>query len=301
MTSCNRRNPIAIKFPLLFFVTTMFWASATARAQTEKELIAKGQYIFEVAGGCACHTVPKETPHAGGRAFPIPFGTVHSTNITQDKETGLGNWSDEQIRDAMVKGIRPDGSRILPVMPYEAYSGMAQEDLKALIAYLRTLKPVKKATPPPNTWVPFLRGLGTPVYLMIFGRFSNSPLQAPRSGIDRGRYLADHVSLCGDCHTPRNFIGAPKRSLHLAGASKKNGPLGQEVPNITPDRETGIGDWKREDIVELLISGNKPDMDNVQGLMAEVIEHGYKNMTKENALAIADYLKSIAPIKNKIK
>ncbi len=109
------------------------------------------------------------------------------------------------------------------------------------------------------------------------------------------------MSLCGDCHTPRNFIGAPKRSLYLAGAGKKIGPLGQEAPNITPDKETGIGDWKREDIVELLINGIKPDLDNVQGLMAEVIEHGYKNMTKEDALAIADYLKSIPPIKNKIK
>ena len=92
---------------------------------------------MRVAGGCACHTDPKGTPHAGGRAFPIPFGTVYSTNITPDKETGLGNWTDQQIHDAMVKGIRPDGSRILPVMPYEAYSGMAQEDLKALTCLLK--------------------------------------------------------------------------------------------------------------------------------------------------------------------
>ena len=130
------------------------------------------------------------------------------------------------------------------------------------------------------------------------------PAQAPKSGIDTGRYLVDHVSLCGDCHTPRNFIGAPKRSLYLAGANKKIGLLGEEVPNITPDKETGIGDWKREDIVELLISGTKPDLDNVQGLMYEVIQgtpHGYKDMTKEDALAIADYLKSVPPIKNKIR
>ena len=162
-------------FLLLLFVGAMPWVSGMARAQTEKELVAKGQYIFAVAGGCACHSVPKETPNTGGRAFPIPLGTVYSTNITQDKETGLGNWTDQQIRDAMVKGIRPDGSRILPVMPYEGYSGMAQEDLKALIAYFRTLKPVKKATPPLKIWAPFARSLGTPLYLKVFGRFSNSP------------------------------------------------------------------------------------------------------------------------------
>jgi len=286
---------------LLLLVGSISVVSSSVQAQTEKELVAKGQYIFAVAGGCACHSVPKETPNAGGRAFPIPFGTVYSTNITQDKETGLGNWTDQQIYDAMVKGIRPDGSRILPVMPYEGYSGMAQEDIKALIAYLRTLKPVKKATPPLKVWAPFARSLGTPLYLKVFGRFSNSPAQAPKSGIERGPYLVEHVSLCGDCHTPRNSIGVPNRSMYLAGASKKIGPLGQAVPNITPDKETGIGDWKREDIVEVLLTGTKPDLDNIQGLMAEVIEHGYKSMTKEDALAIADYLKSVPPIKNKIE
>lgn len=276
--------------------------SHAGQAQTET-LVSKGQYIFALAGGCACHTVPKGTSHAGGRAFQIPLGTVYSTNITQDKETGLGAWSDQQIQDAMVKGIRRDGSRILPVMPYEKYSGMAQEDLLALIAYLRTLKPVKKATPELKTRAPFLRSLGVPTYLKIFGRFSSSPAQAPKGGVERGRYLVDHVSLCSDCHTPRNSIGVPQQSLYLAGAGQKIGPLGEAVPNITPDKATGIGDWKREDIVEVLISGTKPDLDNIQGLMYEVVQGtpiGYKDMKKEDALVIADYLKSIPAIKNKI-
>jgi len=285
---------------LLFLLGSFFAFTVTGHAQADnKELAAKGQYIFALAGGCACHTVPKETENAGGRAFPIPFGTVYSTNITQYKETGLGSWTDQQIHDALVKGIRSDGSRILPVMPYEAYSGMAQEDLTALIAYLRTLKPVKKATPPLKSWAPFNRSLGAPLWLKVFGRFSDPPAQAPKSGIERGRYLVEHVSLCSDCHTPRNFIGVPNRSLYLAGANKKIGPLGQEVPNITPDKETGIGEWKREEIAAVLLTGTKPDLDNIQGLMAEVIEHGFKNMTKEDALAIADYLKSVPAIKNK--
>ncbi len=285
---------------LLFLLGSFFAFTVTGHAQADnKELAAKGQYIFALAGGCACHTVPKETENAGGRAFPIPFGTVYSTNITQDKETGLGSWTDQQIHDALVKGIRSDGSRILPVMPYEAYSGMARKDLTALIAYLRTLKPVKKATPQLKSWAPFNRSLGAPLWLKVFGRFSDPPAQAPKSGIERGRYLVEHVSLCSDCHTPRNFIGVPNRSLYLAGANKKIGPLGQEVPNITPDKETGIGEWKREEIAAVLLTGTKPDLDNIQGLMAEVIEHGFKNMTKEDALAIADYLKSVPAIKNK--
>lgn len=290
---------------LLLTCSAICLAAATVHAQaSQKKLIAEGQYIFAIAGGCACHTVPSETHHAGARPFPIPFGTAYSTNITQDKETGLRNWTDQQILDAMVKGVRRDGSRILPVMPYEAYSGMAQDDLKALIAYMRTLKPVRKATPELDSTLPFVRSVGTPLYLRIFGRFSSSPAQAPKGGIERGRYLVDHVSLCGDCHTPRNLLGAPKRSLYLAGASAAIGPLGEEVPNITPDKETGIGDWTREDIAEVLISGTKPDFDNVQGLMWEVVDgtpHGYKDMRREDALAIADYLKSIPPIRNQVR
>ena len=103
-----------------------FLTSATLYAQSNKELNAQGQYLFAIAGGCACHTVPKEIYHAGGRAFPIPFGTVFSTNITQDKETGLGDWSDRQIQDAMNAGRRRDGSRLVPVMQYVAFWGMAK-------------------------------------------------------------------------------------------------------------------------------------------------------------------------------
>jgi mono/diheme cytochrome c family protein len=148
-----------------------------------------------------------------------------------------------------------------------------------------------------------VRNFGTWAYLQTFGRFADSPPQAPQGGVERGRYLVNHVAICGDCHTPRNSIGVPKRSLYLAGAGQDIGPLGEAVPNITPDKETGIGTWKREDIAEVLISGTKPDFDNVQGLMYEVIQgtpHGYKDMTKDDALAIADYLKSIPPIGNQI-
>ena len=282
----------------------LMWAgfapAAPAQSQDgDKDLIARGQYIFSVAAGCACHTTPKGIPHAGGRAFPIPMGQVHSTNITSDKATGLGAWSDKEISDAMVKGLRPNGERLLPVMPYEAYSGMAEEDLKALIAYLKTLKPVRKENLQPKIHISLFRPVVTLLWLKLFGRFSPPPPKAPQSGIERGRYLVEHVSLCGDCHTPRNFLGVPDRALRFAGAKK--GPFGEEMPNITPDKETGIGEWSRNDIAELLLTGSKPDLDNIQGLMAEVTEAGYKHMTRDDALAIADYLKSIPPIKNKIR
>lgn len=279
--------------------------SVAAHAQTNgKELIAKGQYVFSLAGGCACHSDPKGIQHAGGRAFPIPFGTVYSTNLTSDKDTGLGAWSDQQILAATTKGIRRDGSRIIPVMPFGLYSGMAQEDLKALIAFLRTVKPVRKAAPELQASIPLLRSVAAEGWLKAFGQFYNSPPTAPRSGLDRGKYLVDHVALCGDCHTPRSSFGVPNRAMYLAGASKEIGPLGELVPNITPDKETGIGSWRREEIAELLLKGTKPDLDYVRGLMFDVIEgtsHGYRQMSREDALAIADYLQSVPAIKNKIK
>ena len=126
--------------------------------------------------------------------------------------------------------------------------------------------------------------------------------EAPKGGIPRGQYLTDHVSLCGDCHTPRNFLGVLKRELYLAGS--RTALLGEESPNITPDNETGLGKWSREEIAHLTLTGFKPNLDNVQGLMEEVIEGvsvGYKNMTRQDALAVADYLKSIRPIVNKVK
>lgn len=294
------RDHIRSVATLCYLLVTLLLAHVTHAQSNDTALVARGQYIFDLAGGCACHSDPEGTLNAGARPFPIPLGTVYSTNITQDKETGLGSWTDRQIHDAMVKGIRPDGRRILPVMPFPDYSGMAQEDLKALIAYLRTMAPVSEETPPLKSWIPFLRRVVMPLYVRIFARFSTAPVAAPKAGIERGKYLVDHVSLCGDCHTPKNLLGAPIRSLYMAGVDQRRGPLGEAVPNITPDEETGIGEWSREEIAEVLISGIKADLDYVGGLMAEVVEHGYKNMTKEDALAIADYLKSIPAIRNEV-
>src|SRR5262249_12702613 len=123
--------------------------------------------------------------------------------------------------------------------------------------------------------------------------------RAAAGGAQRGRYLVEHVALCVDCHTPRNFMGVPDRSLYLAGA--KNGPLGQVVPNITPDKDTGIGTWSRDDIADLLLTGTKPDLDEVQGLMAEVGEPDLKRREREHALATPASPNPTPPIPNKIR
>ncbi len=287
---------------LILLTLTTFPVGEIHAQNPSQEMVKRGHYIFSLAGGCACHTEPEETLNVGGREFPVPMGKVYSTNITQDKGTGLGNWSDQEIYDSLVKGVRPDGETILPVMPFEAYSGMAQDDLKALVAYLRTLEPVSQKTPADQFSLPFVRSLFTPLWLKIFGRTTTPPATAPKSGIDRGKYLVDHVAICGDCHTPRNSIGVQDLDLYMAGW--QSGPLGEDVPNITPDKETGIKDWSRDEIADLILKGATPGLDEVDGLMAEVVHGttgGYKDMTREDALAIADYLKSIPAIRNEIE
>ena len=278
-------------------------SAATARAQgtpPSAAEVARGRYIFGATGGCGCHTVPKGQPNAGGRKYEGPFGTVYSSNITPDRQTGIGGWTDEQIITAIRLGRRPNGERILPVHPFTVFNGMAEEDLRAVVAFLRTTKPVSKQNQPKKL-VPLFESVMLPAWLVAFAPRETPPPKAPTAGLARGEYLVKAVGHCGECHTPRTLTMAPDSSRFLAGTPK--GPEDSAMPNITPDRETGIGKWSVEEIADYLGSGNKPDGDVAGGLMAEVIEGtlaGYKDMNKADLLAIAQYLKTIPPVRNKI-
>jgi mono/diheme cytochrome c family protein len=238
--------------------------------------------------------------NAGGRRIDAPFGTVYSTNITPDRETGIGTWTDEQIITATRLGRRPNGERILPVHPFMSFNGMAECDLKALVAYLRTLPPVKKQSQPKRITVPLFESVFLPAWLAAFAVRETPPAAAPTSGPARGEYLVKAVGHCGECHTPRGTTQAVDNSRFLAGNPK--GPENTEVPNITPDPQTGLT-WTVEQIADYLASGNKPDGDVVGGIMGEVIygnTAGYKDMTLADRTAIAQYVKSIPPVRNKI-
>jgi mono/diheme cytochrome c family protein len=273
-----------------------------AAAQATQAEIARGKYVFGATGGCGCHTEPgKGKPvNAGGRKIDAPFGTVYSTNITPDRETGIGGWTDEQIITATRLGRRPNGERILPVHPFGAFNGMAEADLKALVAFLRTLPPVKRQNQPKKITVPLFESVFLPAWLAAFAVSEKPPAAAPTSGLARGEYLVKAVGHCGECHTPRTRVQALDNSRFLAG--NPTGPENSEVPNITPDKETGLT-WSVEEIAYYLASGNKPDGDVVGGIMGEVIYGnvaGYKDMTKADLTAIAQYLKSIPPVRYKI-
>ncbi len=262
--------------------------------------LARGKYVFGATGGCGCHTEPKKAVNAGGRRYDGPFGTVYSTNITPERQTGIGGWTDEQIITAIRLGRRPNGERLLPVHPFTVFNGMAEEDLRALVAYLRTLPPVNRSNQAKRITVPLFESVFLPAWLAAFAVREMPPPRAPTSGLARGEYLVRAVGHCGECHTPRTMTYATDNSRFLAGNPK--GPENSEVPNITPEKATGLT-WSEEEIADYLGTGNKPDGDVAGGLMGEVIQGttaGYREMTKEDRLAIARYLKSIPAVRNKI-
>lgn len=287
-------------------LATLLLVSGTAPASAQgtpasAAEVARGKYIFGATGGCGCHTVPKGPINAGGRRYDGPFGTVFATNITPDRQTGIGTWTDEQIITAIRLGRRPNGERLLPVHPFTVFNGMAEEDLKAVVAFLRTTPPVNRANQPKKITMPLFESVFLPTWLAAFAPKETPPPKAPTSGIARGEYLVRAVGHCGECHSPRTMTMATDNSRFLAGNPK--GPEDSAMPNITPDPDTGIGKWSVEEIADYLGSGNKPDGDVAGGLMAEVIDgtfSGYKDLTNADRVAIAQYLKSIPPIRNKI-
>jgi len=291
--------------PIIYLsVLLLMLAASDAAAQTTRDQIARGKYVFGAAAGCGCHTVAKQPLNAGGRKYDGPFGTVYSSNITPDPATGIGKWTDEQIITATRSGRRPNGERLIPVHPYTVFNGMAEQDLKDVVAYLRSVPPINRATPAKKISVPMFESVFLPAWLATFAAIESPPKSAATSGVARGEYLTRAVSHCGECHTPRTMTMAVDNTRFLAGNPKGKGPEGSAVPNITPDRETGLGSWTEEQITDYLGTGNKPDGDVAGGLMMEVIEGsaaGYKDLTKADRQAIAKYLKSIPPIKNKIE
>jgi mono/diheme cytochrome c family protein len=276
---------------------------AAAQGGTPAELLPRGRYVFAASGGCGCHTEPGKATtglNAGGRKFDAPFGTVYSTNITPDRETGIGAWTDAEIIAGIRLGRRPNGERIIPVHPFMTFNGMAEDDLRALVAYLRSLPPLKRANLPKRISVPLFESVFLPAWLAAFAAQETPIPHAPTAGPARGEYLVRVVGHCGECHTPRGVTQAVDNARFLAGNPK--GPESSVVPNLTPDKDTGLT-WSVEEIAEYLATGNTPSGDVAGGIMMEVIQGtsvGYKDLTDADRLAMARYLKSLPAIRNRV-
>ena len=261
--------------------------------------MARGEYIFRAGVCTGCHTDTKGGGEflAGGRPLKTPFGIFYSPNITPDPVTGIGGWSDADFARAMTEGVAPDGTHYFPVFPYTAFTGMIAADLADLKAYLDTVPPVRRVNRPHDVAAPFSWRFTVGPWKWLFFEAGPYRPRADRSARwNRGAYLATALAHCAECHTPRNLLGGLMRGMWFAGT--ENGPEGQRAPNITPHEATGIGRWSAAELSDLLKTGLKPNFDDVQGLMGEAVEQGYKYMRDDDLAAIADYVLSLTPIDN---
>lgn len=259
-------------------------------AQDDDDLVARGEYLTTIAGCVECHTpVDPETfqpiaemRFAGGQPFDLgPAGVVVSKNLTSDVETGLGGWTDEEIEVAIRTGVSKDGLRLFPVMPYLFFNNLADEDMDAIIAYLRTLPPINNPVPRQQLELPPL-----PPLEVREGIVAPDPSDTEA----RAQYLFTAVLACTDCHTPIDpETGAPQMENYLAGGQPFVGPWGTIYGgNITPHEETGIGGWTDEEIKRVLTTGVRPD-GRVAVLMPWRL---YGALTPEDLDAVVYYLRN---------
>lgn len=259
-------------------------------ASSDEGMEARGAYLAAAAGCLSCHWDKKNggAAYAGGRAIASPFGTFYSPNITPDRQTGIGDWSDQEFVEAILHGVGREGENLYPALPFASYAGMTVEDALAIKAFLMTLPPVRRENRTHNIdlllmWRPLISG-----WRLLF--FEGPIAEQDKRNLSRGAYLVEVLGHCGECHTPRNFLGGPEGARAFGGAR-----LGDAAaPNITP-HDDGIGAWSRDELISFLKDGTTPDFDVAGGEMAEVIEHGTSQLTDEDRAAMADYLRALAP------
>ena len=264
------------------------WLCVTAAASALADA-KRGAYLFAVAGCQHCHSAKGGALGAGGEALKTPFGVYYGPNITADPETGLGRWRRDDFVRAMRDGRRPDGSFYFPVFPYPSYRGMTDGDLNDLWDYLRTLPAVRQADRRHEIAWPFSwRGL------MRFWNwlYLDDPAPPPADPVlARGRYIADHLGHCAECHTPRNLLGARDPDRYWAGAEIE----GRKSPNITADPKVGVGAWSAGELDDVLVMGMKPDGDFVGGAMGQVVD-STSALSESDRAALIAYVQSVPPL-----
>lgn len=258
----------------------------------------RGHYLAQAAGCMGCHTEERKNavPYAGGRALKTPFGTFYGPNITPHPEAGIGRWTERDFFLAMRHGERPDGTNYFPAFPYTSFTRIVDEDLRHLWAYLQSLPPDGRRNLPHALDFPYrVRLLVTPWKWLFFtpGPVAQNGALDPK--VARGQYFVDALGHCGECHTPRNALGAMKRDRHLAGGT---GPDGKGVPNLTPTRLKKVSDGELKDF---LTTGVTADGDIPAEAMAEVIRNTTSQLTPSDLDAMIAYLRALAPLPDEPK
>ena len=254
-------------------------------------LLARGEYLTRAADCAACHTAPNGKQFAGGLPFKLPFGTIYSSNITADLETGIGSWSDDDFVRALHRGIAPGGLHLYPAFPYTSFTAMSREDALAIKAYLFSLPPQPVANRKNNLSFPFNQRWGMAFWNLAFvsdRRFVPDPAQS--AAVNRGAYLATALGHCGECHTPRNLAYGLESGRELAGDVL----VGWDAYNITSDKHFGVGDWSDAQLASLLSSAHAQGRGSAAGPMAEAVEHSLQYLTSEDIEALVAYLRTVA-------
>jgi mono/diheme cytochrome c family protein len=266
-----------------------------ALAAAADEQIARGEYLFHAALCAVCHTAEDGEPLAGGRPIPSPFGTFYSSNITPDPEHGIGGWSDEDFVRALREGLSPDGRHYYPAFPYTSFTRLTDDDMLALKAYLDTVPPVSEPNRPHD--LIWFAGWRWPLGLwkwLYFEPGAMQPNPAHDEQWNRGAYLAEAAAHCAECHSPRNLLGGIDSEARYSGAA--DGVEGGSTPNITPDKDPGIGSWTPDMLAFYLEIGMDPSGDFAGGIMARVIDQGTARLTAADRAAIAKYILSLPPV-----
>ena len=251
----------------------------------------RGKDIF-FAGGCAsCHATPNQADRlrlGGGLEMKSLFGSFYAPNISPHPRDGIGNWTNANLANAMMRGVSPDGAHYYPAFPYTSYAGMQADDARHLMAYIRTLQPVEGRARDHGLGFPFniRRTLG--VWKWMFFDTAQVKTDPARSASwNRGQYLTEALGHCAECHSPRNVLGALVASQRYAGGPEAHGD--GWVPNITP---RSLKDWTRGEWVQLLQMGLTAEGDSVGGSMGSVVKN-IAELPKADAEAMADYLMSL--------
>jgi len=258
---------------------------------------AKGRLVFTAAGCASCHMAEGAAGEAalvlkGGQRFASPFGTFIAPNISQDAEHGIGDWSLLDLANALTRGVSRGGEHLYPALPYASYARMQLQDVADLHAYMKTLPADPTPSLPHEIGFPFNQRMALGGWKLLFmgGDWAVPGNLTPTE--DRGRYLAEALAHCGECHTPRNILGGMDRGNWLAGAADPTDATGKRrIPNITP----GALDWTEADIVAYLTTGFTPEFDSVGGHMAHVVSN-FAQLPPEEAAAVAAYLKRVVAV-----
>ena len=259
-----------------------------ARSAFPEEFIKRGEQLAAVGDCIVCHTPENGQPFAGSRALPTPFGTLFSDNITPDEETGIGNWSEEAFARAMKRGIARDGSHLYPALPYEHFTHVTDEDVKAIYAFLMTRQPVAKVAPP-NKLLPGLnfRPLLAGWQLLFLHDTPFEPDSSRTEQWNRGKYLVEGLGHCGGCHTPRNIAGGEEGWRNLDGGVAEGWnapPLNSENPSAST--------WTEEALFTYLKTGSSAGHSVAAGPMGPVAE-GLSRVNDPDVRAIANYVSTL--------